>query len=170
MAVGEFHLLHGIVLTGLMRVDRPRTMRLMEHDQKGGWSVYTVSAKDNGYTRILIKSSISPRATKKKGKKGGLPGHTWQHTFSDAQMVAVREPGTWAALVCGSPNLKSRIMEVCVLDPADLAELIDIGTGDRRSVTVHKAKGNKLHVSSAKWKSENGKTPKKVARRRIEEI
>jgi hypothetical protein len=61
-------------------------------------------------------------------------------------------------------------MEVCVLDPQDLAELIDIGPGDRHSVTVHMAKGNKLHVSSSKWKSENGKAPKKVTRRRIEEI
>jgi len=48
--------------------------------------------------------------------------------------------------------------------------LIDIGPGDRRSVTVHMAKGNKLHVSSSKWKIGNGKVPKKVARRRIEEI
>lgn len=170
MAVSEFELLHGVVLTGLMRADHPSTVRLMEHDKKGGWSVYTVSTKTEGDIRILIKTSISPRATKLKGKKAGKPGHTWQHSFSDAQMAEVKKPGTWAALVCGSPNLKSRIMEVCVLDPEDLAELIDIGPGDRRSVTVHMAKGNKLHVSSSKWKSGTEKVPKKVARRRIEEI
>jgi hypothetical protein len=170
MAVSEFELLHGIVLTGLMRADHPSTVRLMEHDKKGGWSVYTVSTKTEGDIRILIKTSISPRATKLKGKKAGTPGHTWQHSFSDAQIAEVKKPATWAALVCGSPNLKSRIMEVCVLDPQDLAELIDIGPGDRHSVTVHMAKGNKLHVSSSKWKSENGKAPKKVTRRRIEEI
>lgn len=170
MAVSEFELLHGVVLTGLMRADRPRTLRLMEHDKKVGWSVYTVSAKGTGDVRILIKTSISPRANKRKGKKSGGPSHTWQHIFSDAQMKEVNEPGTWVALVCGSPNLKSKIMEVCVLDPDDLAELIDIGTGDRRSVTVHKAKGNKLWLSSAKWKSENGTKPKKITRRRIEEI
>ena len=170
MAVSEFELLHGVVLTGLMRADRPRTLRLMEHDKKVGWSVYTVSAKSPGDVRILIKTSISPRANKRKGIKSGGLSHTWQHIFSNAQMAEVTKPGTWAALVCGSANLKSKIMEVCVLDPEDLDELIDVGTDDRRSLTVHKAKGNKLHVSSSKWKGENGKTPKKVSRRRIEDI
>ncbi len=170
MAVSEFELFHGIVLTGLMRADHPSTVRLIEHDKKGGWSVYTVSTKTEGDIRILIKTSISPRVTKLKGKKAGEPGHTWQHSFSDAQIAELKKAKTWAALVCGSADLKSRIMEVCVLDPEDLDEVIDIGPGERRSLTVHMAKGNKLHVSSSKWKTEHGKGPKKVTRRRIEEI
>lgn len=169
MAVGEFELLHGIVLTRLMRAHDPRTMRLMEHDRKGGWSVYTVSGKGVDDLPILIKTSIKPRESTRSHKKGSKPAYTWQHTFSPQQIAEAKRSGTWAALVCGTPSLKSRIMEVCLLEPDELAKVIDLGSGTCHSLTVKKATNNKLWVNSGKLRRTSGE-PLKIARDRLDEI
>ena len=169
MAVGEFELLHGIVLTRLMRADHPRTLRLMEHDKKGGWSVYTVSSRSGADTPILIKTSIRPRESTRSRKKGFRPTYTWQHTFSPQQIAEAKRLKTWVALVCGTPNLKSRIMEVCLLDPEELANAIDLGAGACHSLTVKKARRNMLWVNSGKLRRTSGE-PLKIAGDRHEEI
>lgn len=140
MAVKEFELFHGAVLTKLARSKKPLTLCMIETRSADSWSTYRV----NDEVRLLIKHSLTGRSLKREAAK------VWSFVFSPDQIRQLQEPGTWAALVCGSKIIGGTDMEVCLLEPSELASLIDLSTTTQQSAMVKRLDGKGLRVSSSR--------------------
>ena len=140
MPVREFELFHGAVLTKLARSDRPLTLRMIETRPGDAWSTYRV----NDAVSVLIKHSLNPRSVKREKAK------TWQFVFSPDQMRQLQAAGTWAALVCGGKTVGETHMEVCLLDPTELGQLVDLSSASQQSLTVKRIGGKGLRASSVR--------------------
>jgi hypothetical protein len=144
MPVREFELFHGAVLTKLVRADHPLTLRMIETRPSDAWSTYRI----NDQVNVLIKHSLNPRSlTREKGK-------AWQFVFSPEQMRQIRIPSTWGALVCGGKTVGGSEMEVCLLAPEQLAELLDVSSNEPQSVTVKRIEGKGLRAQSPLMKND----------------
>jgi len=130
MGVHKFEHLHGVVLTKLMRSDRPTTLRMVETAPKEAWSLYRV----NDAVDLLIKCSTAPRELSRERAQGGH-GYAWTFTFTPAEVRKALErragkqshlslpPSTYAALVCAFP-MHSQQTKLCLLEPAELGKLL----------------------------------------------
>jgi|SRR3990172_2042437 len=140
MAVNEFELFHGIVLTKLMRSERPVALRLIETRPAEAWSAYRV----NDELDLFIKHSTAPRLLSR-----GRGGRSWTFVFSPAQLRQMqgsrREGPVWAALVGGSRDVKDQMI-VCLLDPDQIAEVVDLGSPNQQSLTVRQIPRSNLRV------------------------
>jgi hypothetical protein len=115
MGVHKFEHLHGVVLTKLMRSDRPTTLRMVETAPKESWSQYRV----NDAVDLLIKASTSPRTLTRER------GHAWTFTFTPREVrLAIGPTAAYAALVCAFRE-HNQAAKVCLLTPADLALLLE---------------------------------------------
>jgi hypothetical protein len=146
MAVRDFELFHGAVLTKLVRGDRPLTLRLIETRPTDSWSTYRLNDEVN----LLMKHSTVSSARKRE------PGAVvWQFVFSPDQMKQVAKTGVWVALVCGAPVLTKTDMDVCLLEPSQLAALLALDRpGQPQSITVKRQPNMSLRVTSAKTPEE----------------
>lgn len=130
MAIREFELFHGVVLTKLVRSDKPVSLRLIEARPNESWSTYTL----NDEVDLFVSHSRSPRVL----ADGGA---SWSFVFSANQLRQLnsehRGRPVFAALVCGrgdSDRVKSMI---CLLEPKEIKAVIDF-TRNQQSLTVHK--------------------------------
>ena len=135
MPVKEFELFHGIVLTKLLRSEKPVALRLVETKPKESWSTYTV----NDEIDLLVTHSKSPRLIKRNG------GATaWSFQFSQNQLRQMNPElcgrPVWVALVCGRRNPNHGDMHVCLLDPEQIGDAVDLAA-QNPSVTVRKPTG-----------------------------
>jgi hypothetical protein len=144
MPIREFELFHGAVLTKLVRGDRALTLRMIETRPTDAWSTYRV----NDQVNVLLKHSLSPRIARRENATA------WQFVFSRDQMRQLRTANTWAALVCGSKTVGRSDMEICLLDPTQLEEVLDLASDDQQSVTVKRIEGKSLRVSSPQVRKE----------------
>ena len=142
MAVHEFELFHGIALTKLVRGDRPISLRMIETRPGEAWSAYTI----NSEVELFLKHSTKP--TKLKREKRAL---AWNFVFGTDQLRQIRESTrpVYSALVCGDRTLKTDTMQVCLLDPDQLKQLIDLTVSSQQSVHIKFIPGKSLRVSSA---------------------
>ena len=141
MSVKEFELFHGAVLTKVLRSDKPVALRLVETRPGENWSTYTL----NDAVDLLVSHSKSPRSV---ARSGG--GTSWTFVFSKNQLrqLSPTPEGrpVWAALVCGRNTPSGGDMYICLLDPDQLAEVVEF-TGEPQSLTVRKPAGKgKLRV------------------------
>lgn len=140
MAVKEFELFHGAVLAKLVRSEKPLTLCMIETRPSDTWSSYRV----NDAVSLLMKHSLVSRAlTREKAR-------SWQFVFSPDQMRQLQKPSTWAALVCASRTATDEYMEVCLLDPEQLARLLDVPSATQQSLTVKRIEGKSLRAASAR--------------------
>lgn len=118
MPIKQFELFHGAVLTRLMRNKRPMTLRLIETNANEAWAAYLI----NDALAILIKYSASPQPGKGSAR-------SWQFTFPAKQLAQLKKLGkdqqVYVALVCGAENLSDEEMEICLVEPAEVTNLID---------------------------------------------
>ena len=137
--VKEFELFHGVVLAKLMRNDRPVSLRMVEVRPNEAWSTYKINDK----ALLLVKYGAQPRTTK--------AGTTWSFTFNANELERLRDERHHLALVCGVRQLEDvDTMQVCLLVPEHVQELLDLD-GDQQGVTVsHKASQRKLRVKSGR--------------------
>lgn len=140
MSVREFELFHGAVLTKLVRTEKPLTLRMIETRSADAWSTYRI----NDELSLVIKHSVKSRSLKGESAKA------WQFVFSPEQMRQVAESGTWAALVCGASTATDAAMEVCLLEPSELSELLDLRSSGQQSLMVKRIEGKSLRVSSSR--------------------
>ena len=143
MAIKQFQLFHGAVLTQLVRNDRPLTLRMIETHPDDAWAVYTI----NDQVDLFIKHCASPRGlTRQRGAS------RWQFVFSPEQIAQLRalaaEREVHSALVCGRRDLKEGDMHVCLLNMKELVQLIDLESASTQSITVKYLPGKKLRVSA----------------------
>jgi len=140
MSIKEFELFHGAVLTKLVRADKPLTLRMIETRSGDQWSTYRI----NDELRLLIKHSIKGGARKRES------AIAWQFVFSPDQMQQLAESDTWCSLVCASSDARDDEMEVCLLDPAQISQLLDVSSMGQQALTVKRIEGKSLRVFSAK--------------------
>ena len=123
MAIREFELFHGAVLTKLVRNDRPVRLTMIETAEDAR-SVYTV----NDTVFLYIKHSKSP----KKDNDGCL---TWTFTFSVKRFQEIREyrrqMNVFIALVCGQSRVDQGQMEVCLLDPDKIDQSLNLHAAEQ---------------------------------------
>ena len=136
--IKNFELFHGAVLTKLMRNTRPLTLRLVQTRPDDNWAVYTL----NDEIDIFIKHCTSPRENIRA--EGGL---SWTFTFNQEHIKELRElkekRPISLALVCGQKNLSDGRMEICLIKPDELHEVINFDVDDQKSITVRYKKGAK---------------------------
>ena len=129
----RLELFHGAVLTKLLRSDRPVSLRLVEkHAGAATWSTYTINDEVN----LFIAHSKAGRTVQRDGG-----GTSWSFVFSPNQLRQLNPANAgrpvYAALVCGGATLRTGPMQVCLLEPAQLAELLDF-TATQQGITVRK--------------------------------
>jgi hypothetical protein len=140
MAVREFEMYHGIVLTKLVRSDRPLSLKMIETRPTNDWSTYIINDRVN----VLIKHSLTSNSRKRQD------AIVWQFAFSPEQIRQLRAPGTWTALVCGYKSGGTEDMEICLLDPQQIQDLIDVSSAEQQTLTVKRIEGMSLRVKSAR--------------------
>jgi len=143
MAVHEFELFHGIALTKLVRGDRPISLRMIETRPGEAWSAYTI----NNEVELFLKHSTKPG--KLRREKGGL---AWNFVVGTDQLRQIRESArpVYMALVCGDQKLKTSSMQVCLIDPDQLKQLVDLSAPSQQTVRIKFLPGKSLRVSSAR--------------------
>ena len=145
MPVRDFELFHGAVLTKLVRGERPLTLRLIETRPTDSWSTYRLNDEVN----LLLKHSTVSIARKRE-----IGSAVWQFVLSRDQMHQISQPGVWVALVCGAPTLTKTEMDICLLDPAQVRELLDVHLQQQQSLTVKRLPGKSLRVTSPRAQDE----------------
>lgn len=132
MAVREFELFHGAVLTKLLRSEKPVALRLVETRPGENWSTYTL----NDSVDLFVSHSKSRRSVSRGGG-----GTSWTFVFSRNQLrqmnPTVRGRPVWVALVCGRRNPTEGDMHVCLLDPDQIEDTVDFSEACQ-SVTLRK--------------------------------
>ncbi|MAT45172.1 MAG: hypothetical protein CL609_22825 [Anaerolineaceae bacterium] len=128
--VKEFHLMHGIVLTRILRNDSP-TLRLVETDKSDAWAMYVL----NDAVIVYVKYSICSRITKKEEKT------VWSFPFQTSELKKISEKQqtqpVYFALVCGFPAInEAKKMQVCLLEPLDINKCIDFNLEKPQVITV----------------------------------
>ena len=141
MGVREFEMFHGIVLTKLLRSDRPITLRMIETRPAEAWSAYTV----NDELDLFIKHSTAHRTiTRAKDAR------SWAFVFSANQLrqmaASCRDRQVYVALVGGGRDIKDDIMQVCLLEPHEWECLIDKSSTRPQTVTIRYVPGKSLRV------------------------
>ena len=161
--VKEFELLHGVVLTKLLRTDGA-ALRLVETDLRKAWSAYRVNDEVN----IYVKYRLQNRGTKREQKL------VWSFVFSHDELNKITElraaKPVWLALVCGLPEIEVEAlkeMQVCLLDPDQIDRCIDLGTGKSQIITVEYKPGTSLRAYGPKNSEEKKKLI--VSRNRLDE-
>ena len=135
MAIKDFELFHGAVLTKLVRSDRSLTLKMIETRAAEDWSTYLIDDR----IRVLIKHSAKRRMAKKDSAMA------WQFVFNPNQIRQLGGDKTWAALVCGGKSL-GKGMEVCLVDPDQIGKLLNLSIDSQQSLTVKCMPGKRLRV------------------------
>lgn len=143
MAVHEFELFHGIALTKLVRSDRPIALRMIETRPGEAWSAYTI----NNEVELFLKHSTKPG--KLKREKGAL---AWNFVFGTDQLRQIRESArpVYSAFVCGNQKLKTSSMQVCLIDPDQLKQLLDLSASSQQTMRIKFLPGKSLRVGSVR--------------------
>lgn len=132
MPIREFELFHGAVLAKLLRSEKPIALRLIETRPSESWSTYTL----NDTVDLFISHSKTSRTISLS--RGG--GTSWSFPFSPNQLRQINENlnrPVFVALVCGRPSPLKGEMQVCLLDPEQIAEIFD-KTSVQQSITIRK--------------------------------
>ena len=141
MSVHEFELFHGIVLTKLARSDRPITLRMIETRPSKAWSAYTL----NDEVDLYVKYSTTPRSVVR-----GEAGKSWSFTFGTDELrqmkLSIARRQTYIALVAGRSDTKDDFMQVCLLFPDEISNLIDFALPSQQNLTIRYIPRKKLRV------------------------
>ena len=130
--VKEFHLLHGIVLTKVLRNDQP-TLRLVETDVSNAWAAYIL----NDAVILYVKYSLVGKKAQRAEKT------SWKFNFQAAELKKIQElrnklsAPLYFALVGGFPNIDdANQMQVCLLASNEIDQCIDITSEKTQTITV----------------------------------
>lgn len=158
--VKEFHLLHGVILTRISRNERP-TLRLVETDISNAWAAYIL----NDAVYIYVRYSLSPRKTQRTGKT------VWNIPFHPAELQKIRDlrqrKDLYFTLVVGPASIDAKQMEVCLLDPENIDDCIDINSSKTQIITVEVRPGSSMRAYGPKNPDERNKLI--ISRNRLDE-
>lgn len=149
--VREFELFHGIVLTKLVRNDRPTVLRLIETNPREAWAAYTV----NNEVTLYVKYRTGFRTL-----SHGEGGEAWTFVFSESDLAKIRgmapETQVYVALVCGRREIRGGDcgMHVCLLAPDERRRLIDMEASSQQTISVKCVRGKSLRATGSLSKKE----------------
>jgi hypothetical protein len=133
MSVKSYELWHGLVLTKLLRSDRPIALRMIQTNPAENWSSYLI----NDAIDLFICFSTAGRRIKR--------GETlvWRFNFSpnQARQLQKSDREVWAALVCGVDNDVS-LSQICLLKPEEITQAVDFSK-EQPGVSVRVPTGKK---------------------------
>jgi hypothetical protein len=132
--VRQFELFHGAVLTALLRRDHPIALSMVETMPSDSWSTYRI----NDAVNLVVTHSATGTKQRRSNEV------VWQFTLSPLQIKQIRDGAAYVALVCGAASIKSE-MEVCLLDPAQIAKLIDVNLTQPQAVSVRASSSLKAY-------------------------
>ncbi len=144
--VREFELFHGIVLTKLLRSEKPTTLRMIETNPQQAWAAYEVNTEGTLYIKYRTGPHILSR------RQGG---QSWTFVFSPTELEKIRtlerEKHVYMALVCGKKSITSGDsgMRTCLLDPDKLHRAIDVTSKGQQTITVKCMPSHSLRVSGS---------------------
>ena len=131
--VKDFELFHGIVLTKLVRADRPVTLRMIETNPSKAWAAYKI----NDAVIIYAKYRTNPRrSTRHKGS------YTWSFPFANDELRVLSQlqddAQVYLTLICARQKIRGRnaSMYTCLIEPADIEELIDLSSTTSQCISV----------------------------------
>jgi len=144
MAIDEFELFHGVVLTKLVRSERPVTLRMIETHPDEAWSAYML----NDEVHLFVKHSTNPR------RVADGEGRSWTFVFGADQVrqmgVSKARGGVYIALVGASRQVKDPGRCVCLLSPEQIKELLTFSPDAPQTITVRLLPRKKLRVYKAR--------------------
>jgi hypothetical protein len=162
--VKEFHLLHGIVLTKVLRNEQP-TLRLVETDTaNNAWAAYIL----NDAVIIYVKYSLVGMKRQRAEKI------SWKFNFQPSELEKIQEmQGKLSApvhftLVGGFPSIDdAKQMQVCLLEPSEIDQCIDIASKKTQTITVEVRPRESLRVYGPKNSDKRDKLV--ISRNRLDE-
>ena len=159
--VKAFHLLHGIVLTTVLRNDQP-TLRLVETDKKNAWAAYIL----NDSVIIYVKYCLTSRETQREAKT------VWNFQFQGYELEKIKELRKFKpvnfTLVGGFQKIEdANKMQVCLMYPDEIDKCIDIYSGNIQTITMEVKPSESLRVYGAKNSTEKEKLV--ISRNRLNE-
>ena len=145
----KFQLLHGGVLTQLLRKENPITLTMIETHPKDEWSTYRVSLhRSTGDERLLIQYSTNAKAHKRSKVT------SWAFAFSVQQLKQIHEGHkeghrVHVALICVRGSIDEALdrpassIPVCLITNDKLKKITGQGI---QSITVRHEPGKRLSV------------------------
>jgi len=135
MALSQFELYHGAVLTQIVRNPSNLSLKLIERDsEKHGWGMYAISAGRKDYI-LVVKST----AKVKEGRK-----YYCNFTFSvdDINLIKkYKNKELLISLVCHNEH-------ICILPKSDILSLKILESNKTCGVSVYWTSGSELTVKS----------------------
>jgi hypothetical protein len=113
---------------------------MIETRATDSWSTYRL----NDEISLVAKHSLKPEQLRRT--KGAI---SWNFVFSESQMSQVSGRDAWAALICGASKL-SAPMGICLLNPDELSELLDLSNPGQQSLTVRSEPRKQFRVKSSR--------------------
>ncbi len=141
MCIKEFELFHGAALTKILRSEKPVALRLIETKPGESWSTYTL----NDSVDLLVTHSKNPRQVTRNGG-----GTSWRIVFSQNQIRQMNPTKAcrpvWVAMVCARKTPTEGDMQVCLLDPEQIDNIIDFSAAQQALSIRNPGGGKQLRV------------------------
>ncbi|HRW99876.1 MAG TPA: hypothetical protein P5280_10315 [Cyclobacteriaceae bacterium] len=138
--IKEFELLHGIVLTKILR-SQGATLRLVETDTRQSWAAYTI----NDSVIVYVKYALTNREAVKENKT------VWSFPFQPSEQKKMKElrksKPVFVALICGLQDIKSHNkMQVCLLEPDEIEKCISLTARSTQTISVENSPNRSLRA------------------------
>ncbi|WP_252246920.1 hypothetical protein [Clostridium sp. ZBS4] len=144
MSIKDFHFYHGAVLTKILRLDIPTSLKLVETSEIS-WCTYTI----NDSVALYMKHSKG-RETKKHIR--------YVFNFDKKHLKEIKDYidngiSIKLALICINNESKEANSEICLIDQEQLDLLIDLDSITSQTINVYLQKGKSFRVDGTRTKS-----------------
>lgn len=146
MSIKDFHFYHGAVLTKILRLDIPTSLKLVETSEKS-WCIYTI----NDSVALYMKHSTGIE-TKKHIR--------YVFNFEKNHLQEIKEYinagiNIKLALICINNRSNGDKSEICLIEEEQLNSLIDLDSITKQTINAYLEKGKSFRVDGTR--SQNSK-------------
>lgn len=143
MSVKYFELIHGAVLTKLLRNDKPITLKLVERAENDPWAAYRVNEECYLYIKYRTTFRTDPY-------RDVIPIFDFLVSKGEVEKIKQlpKKYPTYYALVCAPENSGPKNMNICFLDPEQIKSLSSNGNAESFSISVWTEEGKSLRAKS----------------------
>lgn len=145
MTITAVELFHGVVLTRLVRGNKPIAFKMFAFNADKSSSAYIVNDK----AAVYIKHSKTPRLRQRKGYNCA-----WSFTFSPEHLGEIRGLGrevpVHTAFVCADRKYGRPCQYICFLTPGELSLCVDLNADTQQNLIIANLPRGKLRVWGSK--------------------
>lgn len=143
MGIKDFHFYHGAVLTKILRLDMPTSLKLVETSENS-WCTYTI----NDSVALYMKYSKGRECKKHIRYVFSFePKHLGEIKGYIDKGIQIK-----LALICINKNEKSS-SEICLIDEDKVLNLIDLDSITNQIINVYLEKGKSFRVDGTRTES-----------------